>query len=140
MQPPHLLPDATLFTPFSPPVAFSAVGTAALTVNFHVPGDTAQARVRGVGVVFLDVDRAGSATIEAFDAMGTSLGTVVAPIRTSASNTSFVGMYFPSATVARITIRAGEAALAPGIRDVKAGGNVDLAVIDNVLFSEPQPY
>lgn len=128
---------AQIFAPFSPPVSFSAVGSPIITLDFKVPGEAAAARVRGVGVVFLDVDRAGSTTVEAFDGNGTSLGTVSAPVRTAASNASFVGLYFPGTTVARIRIRAGDAALAPGLKDIKFGGNADLVVIDNIIFSEP---
>jgi hypothetical protein len=133
--------DATYadqFSFFSANRIFSPVGSARMDVLFRVAGDTAQATVDGFGIVFTDVDRAGAARIQPFDQEGRSLGVYDAPVRSDANGLSFVGVKFDEAIIANVRIFTGEAAIAPGIYDVSAGGASDLVVVDNLLFGEPR--
>ena len=96
------------------------------------------AATRGFGVVFSDVERQGAASIKLFDAEGRSLGQYHAPVRTDAAGFSFVGVVFESPIVAEVRITSGQRALGAGVQDLSDGGNLDLAVMDDYLYAEPQ--
>src|SRR6266699_816710 len=59
---------ADQFTAFSPQKLFMAVGSNQVEVDFKLAGETTNGLTKGFGVVFSDVDRAGSTRIEYFDA------------------------------------------------------------------------
>jgi hypothetical protein len=126
------------FEPFSKPKTFMAIGSPEMDLAFRVAGSATPAAVKGFGIVFSDVDRVGSASIKLFDAKGRSLGRYFAPARTDATGLSFVGVVFDAAIIARVTIASGQAAIDAGLQDVTDGGNRDLVVTDNFLYSEPQ--
>lgn len=94
---------------FSPIRTFAAVGSSRMAVDFFVPGSKDRATSTGFGVVFSDVDRRGSASIQLFDARGRSLGRYEAPV--APGGLSFIGVRFASAVVASVEIRSGEAAV-----------------------------
>ena len=129
--------NATEFRTFSPTQLFAPVGSPVMDVQFRVAGAPTPASVTGFGVVFSDVDRAGSARVEAFDATGRSLGRFDAPVRSDSTGLSFVGFRFTQAIVARVRITSGTAAIAAGMRDVTSGGTADLVTMDNFIFGEP---
>ena len=81
------------FAAFSPRKTFLAVGSTVTDVEFRVPGGSDPAAVRGFGVVFSDVDRPNSATMEFFGSAG-SLGRFEAPVRAAGSSLSFLGVTF----------------------------------------------
>src|SRR5436190_4381828 len=56
----------TTFQPFTAQRLFTAIGTTATDVNFFNAGTTVPATVRGFGVVFSDVDTAGTTLIQLF--------------------------------------------------------------------------
>lgn len=126
------------FNAFSLPRTFMVAGGNLMDVTFRVAGTDKPAHVKGFGVVFSDVDRVGSATIELFDKRGKSLGTFAALARSDASGFSFLGVVFDRTVVARVRIKSGEAALGPGVKDVSAGGTADLVVMDDYLYGEPK--
>jgi len=126
------------FGAFSPPKTFMPVGSAELTVDFRVPGTGTPAATRGFGVVFSDVERVGAASIKLFDADGRSLGQYHAPVRSDAAGFSFVGVAFESPLVAQVRISSGQRALGIEAQDLSDGGNLDLAVMDDYLYAEPQ--
>jgi hypothetical protein len=126
------------FNAFSAPRTFMAVGSNIVEVVFRVAGADQKAVVKGFGVVFSDVDKAGSAWIELFGNDGKSLGTYAAPVRSDPNGFSFVGVAYETARVARVQITSGEAALGYGNKDVSDGGAYDLVVMDDYLFGEPQ--
>lgn len=141
--------DSTLFSEVDPSYAdqfdffsenriFAPVGSSQMDVLFRVAGEDTPAAVTGFGVVFTDVDRAGAASVQAWDRDGRDLGTYAAPVRSDADGLSFVGIRFDEPIIARVRIIAGEAPLAPGVYDVSAGGAADLVVMDNFLFGEPR--
>ena len=126
------------FNAFSPLKTFMPLGSAEVTTEFRVPGFQTPAAVRGFGVVFSDVERHGAASIKLFDAHGRSLGQYHAPVRSDASGFSFVGVVFGSPMVARVRITSGQRALGADVQDLSDGGNQDLVVMDDFLYSEPQ--
>ena len=107
-------------------------------VSFRVPGTGTLAATRGFGVVFSDVERVGAASIKLFDADGRSLGQYHAPVRSDAAGFSFVGVAFESPLVAQVRISSGQRALGLDALDLSDGGNLDLAVMDDYLYAEPQ--
>lgn len=126
------------FNAFSLPRTFMVAGGNTLDATFRVAGTNIPAHVKGFGVVFSDVDRVGSATIELFNKRGKSLGTFAALARSDASGFSFLGVVFEQNEVARVRIKSGDAALGPGVKDVSAGGTADLVVMDDYLYGEPK--
>ena len=126
------------FNAFSQPKTFMPVGSSEMNVSFRVPGGEAPAASRGFGVVFSDVEREGAALIKLFDAQGRSLGQYLAPVRSDADGFSFVGVVFDSPIVAQVHIKSGQRALGADVQDLSDGGNLDLAVMDDFLYAEPQ--
>jgi hypothetical protein len=88
--------------------------------------------------VFSDVERQGAASIKLFDAQGRSLGQYHAPVRSDPAGFSFVGVVFDSSIVAQVRITSGQRALGEEVQDLSDGGNLDLAVMDDYLYAEPQ--
>jgi hypothetical protein len=128
---------ANEFTPFSPKVMFSAIGTNVIDVRFEVAGAATPAAVTGFGVVLADVDLDNTSAIELFDKNGTSLGRFVAPKRSDATGLSFVGAKYDAPIVARVRITCGNGKLGTDQNDLTSGGSADLVVIDNVIYGEP---
>jgi hypothetical protein len=128
---------AAEFSAFSPSKIFSPIGSNVMDVQFQVAGQATPARVSGFGAVFSDVDVANRTTLEFFDVNGVSLGKISAPIRSDASGLSFAGAMFDNAVVARVRITLGTGALAATAKDISAGGQVDLVVVDDFIYGEP---
>lgn len=128
---------AAEFSFFSANRIFAPVGSSRMDVLFRVAGESTNAVVSGFGVVFVDVDKPGTASIELFDKAGRSLGVFSAPARSDAKGLSFLGVKYDEAIIARVRIRSGEAALGSGVKDTSAGGLYDLVVMDNYIFGEP---
>ena len=129
---------AAQFSFFSPNKIFAPVGSNVLDVSFQVAGQPTPAVVSGLGIVFSDVDVAGSTTVELFAQDGTSLGVFEAPVRSDATGLSFLGILFDQSVVARARLTLGTGALGAGVNDVTDGGAHDLVVIDNLLYGEPK--
>lgn len=125
------------FNPFSGSKTFFAVGSTQMNVLFEVAGSTAPATVNGFGVVFSDVDLAGSARVEYYSAAGTLLRTVQAPVRSDSAGFSFVGVTFDTPIVGTVKIFSGQAPLAAGTKDISAGGTQDLVIVDDFIGGEP---
>jgi len=96
-----------------------------------VPGTNTPAVVRGFGAVYTDVDTDHTA-FEYFDINGNSLGKFATPI--ADAGLSFLGVAFPEPIVHRVRIAYGTDALGPD-----DSSEVDVAVMDNFIFGEPQP-
>ena len=129
---------STEFATFSAPKLFSSIGSNRLDQLFQVAGQPTPAVVRGFGVVFSDVDMAEKTSIQLFASDGTSLGTFTSPVRSDAAGLTFVGVTFADPIIARVRITMGTGALGAGVNDISAGGNVDLVVMDNVIYGEPK--
>jgi len=126
------------FKPFSPKVMFSAIDSHVIDALFRVAGAQTPAVVTGFGVVFSDVDLDNTSSVELFDKNGTSLGRYFAPRRSDPNGLSFVGVKYDAAVVARVKITCGNGTLGAGVNDVTHGGALDLVVVDNVIYGEPQ--
>jgi len=130
---------ADQFKAFSPKKLFMAVNSNLVEVDFKLVGTPTNGLVKGFGVVFSDVDRAGSARVEYFDANGVELASISSPAHLGAQGFSFVGAVFDSPIVARVLITSGDDALNVTNTDVSAGGTRDLVVMDDFIYGEPQP-
>lgn len=125
------------FAAFSPIKTFMVVGGNTMEVLFQVAGATTPAAISGFGVVFSDVDVAGSARLELFRG-AQSLGVWEAPVRSDAGGLSFLGVTFDDDTlITRVRITSGQGALGPAVQDVSDGGALDLVVMDDFLYGEP---
>lgn len=130
---------STAFAPFSAPRLFTAFGSNVTDTTFVVAGTNTRAQTSGFGVVFSDVDLAGTTSIQLFDAAGASLGTFAVPAAGNSNATfSFLGVSFNAGErVALARITSGAAALATGVDDVTQGGPSDLVTMDNFIFGDP---
>src|SRR5262245_10043075 len=122
---------------FSAPKLFAPAGGNVVDVRFRVSGSDEKAAVTGLGVVFVDVDKAGRTTMELRGEHGESLGTFKAPVRSDERGLSFLGIRFSSARISRVIIVTGNGRLEAGEKDITDGGRHDLVVMDNFLFGEP---
>jgi hypothetical protein len=140
------------FNVFSSPRLFVQIGSDAMNVDFVVAGSSTPAHVTGFGVVFADVERPHSTTIEYFDAAGKHLLTVAAPRRSDDQGLSFVGVVFDEPAIARVRINVGNTSIGatsfdnvdvPGKRKHhdahRRGKKHDLVVMDDFLYGEPHP-
>ena len=128
------------FKTFSPKKLFVATGGTITDVQFVVAGSNTPATVTGFGSVFADVGRAGSTTIEYFDASGNRLLRVKAPRRSDERGLSFVGAVFDERIVARVRITAGDIPIgATSFDHVKgAGKKNDIVAMDDFIYGEPR--
>lgn len=122
---------ADIFKTFSEEKLFSPIGSNLVVITFFVPGTDVPAAVRGFGAVYTDVDTTHTA-FEYFDKDGNSLGSFETPI--ADNGLSFLGVVFEEAVVASVEVRYGTGALGPD----DGAGDVDVAVMDNFIFGEPQ--
>ncbi|MBS0197912.1 MAG: hypothetical protein JSR77_14245 [Planctomycetes bacterium] len=120
------------FQTFSPQRLFTSLGSNTYDVEFFVPGSNTPALVRGFGAVFADVDLENRTTIECFNESGVSLGTFAASALDG--GLSFVGVFDGVASIHRVRVTFGKAALGSGVID---GGGTDLVVADDFLYGEP---
>ena len=128
------------FNTFSPKKLFVATGSTITDVQFVVAGSNTPALVTGFGSVFADVGRAGSTTIEYFDASGRRLRKVTAPRRSDEKGLSFVGVVFDSRIVARVRITSGNTPIgAANLDGVQGrGGKSDIVAMDDFIYGEPR--
>jgi hypothetical protein len=112
---------------------FTPIGSNVTDVSFFIPGTNTPAVTSGFGVIFSDVDMAGS-SLQFFDIFNNSLGIFAVPFLTGSQTFEFLGVKFDSAIVSRVRITTGNAALAAGVND---GGGTDLVVMDDFLYAEP---
>ncbi len=130
---------AGAFNAFSGKKTFEAVGSAVTDVKFVVAGSATPAAVTGFGVVFVGANRSRTAAIEFYNAAGQLLLSVSAPRATDSTGQSFAGAVFDAAIVARVRIVSGQAPLSATRADGGANGSgVDLVVMDDFIYGEPQ--
>jgi len=121
-----------LFTPFSAPRLFTALGSNAIDVDFFVPGATTPATVSGFGAVFTNVDNPNTTRIQFFNRAGVQIGEVIAP----PGQLAFAGGQVDGADgrIARVRITNGNMALGPN----NAPPAIDVVVMDDFIYGEPQ--
>jgi hypothetical protein len=126
---------AALFAPFSPNRLFAPIGSNITDGSFSIPGTggTVPAGVSGFGVVFSDVDLAGTSL-----AFTTTTGAKsLLPVETFLGNQtfSFLGVSLEPAEglITSVRIITGTTALGPS-----ESSTVDLVVMDDFVYGEPQ--
>ena len=139
----------TIFQAFSPVRLFSPIGSNVTELEFFVPGGgNIPATTTGFGAVFTDVDQPDgiigskalnrrSTLIECFGADGKLLFSSFVPASPGDGNLSFFGIKFDDPIIARVRITAGS--VAPGVDDNSKNGKLDVVVMDDFLYGEPQP-
>lgn len=140
---------ADQFPAFSPANTFSAFNNNRIELSFVVPSAATTTPVagvtRGFGVIFLDVERANTSSIEYFN--GTvSLGKFFVPAGAS-GQAEFLGVLFGAPVVTRVVITTGTATLfnfnngqvTSGAADqtINAGQNTDQVVADDFIIADP---
>jgi hypothetical protein len=139
----------TIFKAFSLSRLFSAIGSNITDVTFFEPGlnnGDKRATVTGFGSVFTDVDKpdgggegkrhASSTLMEYFDADGDLLFSISVPASPGDGSFSFLGIVFKDARIARVRITSGNAT--PGADDNSKNGKVDVVMMDDFIYGEPQ--
>ncbi len=129
----------TQFHAFSPKKLFAAVGSDQVAVDFKLAGTNTNGLSTGFGVVFSDVDIAGSTAVALYDSKGALIANLAAPAKSSADEFSFIGAVFATPIIARVVITSGNAALNAPVTDVSAGGTKDLVAMDDFVYGEPRP-
>jgi hypothetical protein len=115
--------------------------------SFTIPGTTTTAGTRGFGAIFIDVENAGSSSIEYFghDTNGNqvSLGTFDVPVGPS-GEPQFLGVLFDQPVVTDVSLTVGTNTLFNfnGSSFQSFGGEnlpqgTDLAVTDDFVYAEP---
>ena len=122
------------FSSFSGNKIFANVSSKLWDVEFQVPGQSLTASVKGFGIVFTDVDKPNSTSLEFFNEEK-SLGRFFAPAK-QGSNFSFLGVYFKTEKITRIQV-SHEGQLDNGDIDISNNGTMDLVAMDNFLYNEP---
>jgi hypothetical protein len=129
---------ATEFSAFSALRVFTPMGSNITDAIFSLPGSggATPAVVTGFGAVFSGVDIADTTSIELFDVNGLSLGEFFVPVgSTPEGSLSFLGVSFDAGeAISRVRITTGTTALG----GPESGPGIDLVVMDDFLFSEPQ--
>src|SRR5262249_3640291 len=129
---------ATNFKPFSPTRLFSPIDSNIVQIYFYVPGTHSPATVRGFGAIFDDVEKLGATTIRYFEIDGSDLGTYAVPSSATSGDAEFFGRLQDAGEKAfgHVVITLGNASLGASTNEV--AGVVDLAVLDDFAFAEPQ--
>jgi hypothetical protein len=127
---------STQFSAFSGTNTFANTTVSRWDVSFQRAGTTESAFVQAFGLVFSDVDKDNSTSVEFFEG-NTSLGKYFVPAHDASSSFSFLGVNFQNnRRVTKVTV-IHDGFLAEGARDVSDGGTRDLIVLDDFIYSEP---
>ncbi|ADJ29145.1 PEP-CTERM sorting domain-containing protein [Nitrosococcus watsonii] len=121
------------FQTFSDPRLFTPFGTNVLNVNFFVSGSDTPATVNGFGAVFTDVDLDDSTSLNFFDINNNLLFSDF--VNPDPQGLSFLDATFAPGELFRVRITSGNTPI--GADDDPANG-VDIAVMDDFLYGEPQ--
>ena len=126
---------ASQFAAFSGTNAFTNTNAVLWQIDPKVPGETADATIQGMGIVFSDVDVESSTFMEFFSE-SRSLGKFFVPKHDNTTNFSFLGVYFKNEKVTHVRV-GHDGKLADGEKDISQGGTHDLVVLDDFLYDEP---
>lgn len=122
------------FQSFSAQRLFTALGNRIYDVTFFVPGTSTPAQVTGFGMLFTDVDNAGTTALQFFDQNDVSLIAAAAP--PLSGGFSFLGGFVTSGQprIARVRITLGNTAIGPNDNN----GSSDIVVADDFIYGEPR--
>ncbi len=119
-----------IFTTFSSPRLFTALGSTITDVLFFRPGTDIAATTNGFGAVFTDVDLAATTSVEYFNAAGESIAKLFVP--PADNGLSFVGLVFSVERAAIVRITSGNTPPGPS-----ESSSVDVVVMDDFIYGEP---
>lgn len=126
------------FQRFSQKRLFSPLKRNVVNIQFRIPGSKKRACVSGFGAVFTDVDLAGKTRMRFFDDKRRIIRNL--PVAARSSGLSFLGIC-RSRPICKVSITLGNISLQRlGSRfGVEPGsGKVDVVVLDDFLYAEPQ--
>ncbi len=136
---------AETFSPFSPERLFTAIDSNVIDARFFDPANQTEATVTaGFGAIFSDVDLANVTALKYYDAednlvYAQSVSAVSGAAENVQGSLSFAGLKFAEACIARVRLVSGTTALEAGVLDdPTADDKVDLVVIDDLIYGEPQ--
>uniref|UniRef100_Q01ZI1 Ice-binding protein C-terminal domain-containing protein n=1 Tax=Solibacter usitatus (strain Ellin6076) TaxID=234267 RepID=Q01ZI1_SOLUE len=123
------------FQAFSPQKLFTAVNSDITDVNFFLPGTTTKATTTAFGVMFVDVEVAGSTHVDFFDANNNLIFTRNAEVAGN-QGFSFVGAVANAGEqIARVRITSGANTIVSN--GVLGDPNSDIVVMDDFLYATP---
>jgi hypothetical protein len=123
------------FSSFSGTKSFANVTANKWEIGFEVAGQTTAASVSGFGMVFTDVDKDNTTSLEFFDGVS-SIGKFFVPPHNATNPYSFLGVYFHNKKITKVSI-SHQGTLSNGGKDISQGGTNDLVVMDDVIYGEP---
>jgi len=129
----------TELIPFSDPRMFAPIGTNLVELQFRIPGTETAAAVQSFGAVVVDVDLPNTSRLQAYDRDDNLIADVAVPTRADPDEYSLVGVTFETPVIARVVLILGDTPIGAGINDLSSGGTKDVVVLDDFLYSEPQP-
>jgi len=122
------------FQVFSAQRLFTAVNSNITDVRFFAPGTNTATTTSAFGLVFVDVEVAGSARLQFFDANDVQLYSHDALVAGNQGLT-FLGAVLDSAAIARVRITSGTNTI---VSNGVVGNQVDdIVVMDDFLYAEP---
>ncbi len=131
---------STTFLQFSAQKLFTPLNGNQMDVRFFVPGTNIPGAVRGFGVIFTDVEQAGTTAIQFFGLNDESLGAFATSPQPGGAGTtgfSFLGAFVTDGShlITRARIFLGNSALGAGVLD--NGLDRDLVVMDDFIYGNP---
>lgn len=123
------------FQTFSPQKLFTAVGSNITDVSFFVPGSTTPATTSAFGVVFTDVEVAGSTTLQFFDLNNSLIFSGSALVSGNFGLTFLGGVADAGELISRVRITSGANTIVAN--GVLGNPNNDVAVMDDFIYAEP---
>ena len=123
------------FQAFSPQKLFTAVNSDITDVNFFLPGSTTHATTTAFGVMFVDVEVAGSTRVDFFDTNNTLIFSRNALVAGN-QGFSFVGAVANAGEqIARVRITSGTNTI---VSNGVLGNQIDdIVVMDDFLYATP---
>lgn len=122
------------FTPFSANRLFAPIGGTTFDVLFFDPADqVTRAGTSGFGVVFTDVEQAGSTVVDFFDINDRLLESIEVAL-TGNAGLAFAGLLLDEPEIFRVAITAGSL---PLLGNGSTGSGVDSVVLDDFIYGEP---
>jgi len=124
------------FAAFSGNRTFANTSASQWDLSFQQAGSIKPAFVQAFGLVFSDVDKDNSTSLEFFDG-DKSLGKFFVTAHDANSSFSFLGVQFSgNEHITKVKVNH-DGFLAEGTKDISDGGTRDLVVLDDFIYSEP---
>jgi hypothetical protein len=123
------------FAAFSPQRLFTAVNSNIVDVSFFVPGTSIAATTSAFGLIFVDVEVAGSTNIEFFDSNNSLIYSRDALVAGNQGFSFVGGVADAGESISRVRITSGANTIVSD--GVLGNGAADLVAMDDFLFAEP---